>query len=126
MSTRTKIYWTIGGIFLLIAMWGAKPKPTVHGICLYEVSVSMVINTVTIGWTPPPCQEIDIRIEEHFYALNHSAFQPLCPIFSVQTWPDTPLPVVDYDKSCNVTLPLKDRRAGVMHAIIERGGSDDR
>lgn len=119
---RYRILWVIGAaatLILTLMILGAKPKSALPGICIYEVSISALINTINIGWTLSPCQDLDIREIDDYHRLIHSSFQPMCPVYSIQTWPGIYLPVIDYNASCDLNNPLPNRQAvgGVFHAI---------
>ncbi len=119
-STEGWVILTIVVGAIWIAISGATPKPSTPSICIYEVSISMVTNDISIGWTAAPCQDIDMRITSDYYSLMHSHFQPVCPIFSVQAWPGVHLPVVDYAEQCDLDFPPLPRQADISNAIIER------
>ncbi len=94
----------IGFGFLL---FGAKsvekaPRPLeTPSVCIYEVVINQLVNLVNIGWTDAPCQDLDIRIPLDHSVLEHSWFNPTCPVFAVQAWPGTYLPVIDYADACD-------------------------
>lgn len=113
----------IGFIFviLLIALVGAKPHSAIPGVCIYEISVSTILNTVNIGWTAAPCKDIDVRTLEGHNALEHSGFNPACPVYSIEVWPNTYLPIVDYERECVSNFNF-DRRAIINHAIAKTAG----
>ena len=94
---RYRILWVIGAaaaLILTLMILGAKPKSALPGICIYEVSISALINTINIGWTLSPCQDLDIREIDDYHRLIHSSFQPMCPVYSIQTWRDKQGPLL--------------------------------
>jgi len=105
-----------------LAILGTKPANDLPGVCIYEVSMSAISNTINIGWTLSPCRTLDIRELDDYHQLTHSSFQPVCPVYSVQTWPGIYLPVVDYQAGCDVQNipPTRKANGGVFHAIAPR------
>jgi len=80
-------------------------RPTQHSgpdVCIYEVVVNQLVNHINIGWDYEPCGVLDIREVEDHELLTHSSFNPVCPVFAIQTWPGMDLPVVDYSNDCSV------------------------
>ena len=124
-DTWCYILMATGLLMISVGTLGAimNPRAIVPGICIYEVSMSALINTINIGWTLSPCRDLDIREIEDYTQLTHSSFQPVCLVYSVQAWPGIYLPVVDYRaESCRADqLPLQRQAAGgVFHAITTR------
>ncbi len=86
-----------------LAIMGAKPK-AVSGVCIHEVVVNQLTNQVIVGWTPPPCEILDVRIREEHERVFHSPFTPRCAIFAVRSLPEIPIPNVDYEDGCALDL----------------------
>lgn len=110
-------------LMVVIILLGATPRRgAIPGVCLYEVSMSAITNTINIGWILSPCRDLDIRKIEDYAQLTHSSFQPICPVYSVQAWPGIYLPVVDYQAGCIVhnIPPSRQANGGVFHAITAR------
>jgi len=117
--------WILYGALILLAVFvsfliGAKPKPAdLPGVCIYSVSVNQLINAVSIAWTSQPCQELDVTVEDEYALMQHSQFRASCPVWSVQTWTNVYLPVVDYHESCIFDSNNFDAKVVSDHAIIE-------
>jgi len=99
------------GFIITAVLLGTITKAVVPGICIYEVSMNLDQSHAVIGWTPTPCQDLDIRNKEDYNRLMHSDFTIACPIFSIQTWPEIYLPVVSYAQICGFTYPPLDGRS---------------
>ena len=94
----------------ILVLFGAKPKEPVLGVCIYEVVINQLINHVSIGWTSSPCQDLDIREIPDHERLTHSAFNPNCTVFAIQTWPGVYLPIVDYADACALDFVPESRQ----------------